>query len=141
MSNITLTVNDLFPLRITVDDLITKEDRVVQLLASLPESYDILVNSSKLEDDKREANDNKHMANNAAESKRTENSSESDEVALMISHACSLTKKENTCHWIIDSGVTCHEVTLGDGHVVKARGAFKANKIECQRSQNACPTT
>ena len=84
------------------------------------------------------------MANNAAESKRTENSSESDEVALTISHARFLTKKENTCHWIIDSGVTCHEVTLGegrgDGHVVKARGAFKA-KIKSQRSQNACPTT
>ena len=207
-----------------IDDPITEEDRVVHLLASLPESYDILVtaleasvevpkmeivterllheerkikekhgsetsdgtmkamfvnrqskgkgpkcyhcgkfghikrncrelNSSKLDDDKNEAYDNKHKANNAAESRQAENSSDSDEVGLMINHAfSSLTKKENA--WIIDSGATCHmcndtslfvelynwekseEVTLGDGHVVKAngRGVVKI-EIECQRSQ------
>ena len=74
-------------------------------------------------------------------------------MGLIINHAfSSLTKKENA--WIIDSGATCHmcndaslfvelynwekpeEVTLGDGHVVKAngRGVVKI-EIECQRSQ------
>ena len=215
-------MTEIFNKLTAIDDPITEEDRVVHLLASLPESYDILVtaleasvevpkmeivterllheerkikekhgsetsdgmkamfvnrqskgkgpkcyqcgkfghikricrelNSPKL-DDKNEAYDNKQKANNAAESKQAENSSDSDEVGLMINHAfSSLTKKENA--WIIDSGATCHmcndaslfvelynwekpeEVALGDGHVVKAngRGVVKI-EIECQRSQ------
>ena len=217
-------MTEMFNELAAIDDPITEEDRVVHLLASLPESYDILVtaleasvevpkmeivterllheerkikekhgsetsdgmkamsvnrqskgkgpkcyqcgkfghikrncrelNSPKL-DDKNEAYDNKHKANNAAESRQAKNSSDSDEVGLMINHAfSSLTKKENA--WIIDSGATCHmcndaslfvelynwekpeEVTLGDGHVVKAngRGVVKI-EIECQRSQKA----
>ena len=78
----------------------------------------------------------------------------------MINHAfSSLTKKENT--WIIiDSGATCHmcndvslfvelynwekpeEVTLGDGHVVKANGR-RVVKIEMSKeseSQKLCLT-
>ena len=217
-------MTEIFNELAAIDDPITEEDRVVHLLASLPESYDILVtaleasvevpkmeivterllheerkikekhgsetsdgtmkamfvnrqskgkgpkcyhcgkfghikrncrelNSPKLDDDKNEAYDNKHKASNAAESRQAENSSDSDEVGLMINHAfSSLTKKENA--WIIDSGATCHmcndtslfvelynwekpkEVTFGDGHVVKAngRGIVKI-EIECQRSQ------
>ena len=202
-------MTEIFNELAAINDPITEEDRVVHLLASLPESYDILVtalkasvevpkmeivterllheerkikekhgsettdgmkamfinrqskgkgpkcyqcgkfghikrncrelNSPKLDDDKNEPYDNKHKANNAAESRQAENSSDSDEVGLMINHAfTSLTKKENA--WIIDSGATCHtcndaslfvelynwekpeEVTLGDGHVVKANG-------------------
>ena len=216
-------MTEIFNEMAAIDDPITEEDRVVHLLASLPESYDILVtaleasvevpkmeivterllheerkikekhgsetsdgmkamfvnrqskgkgpkcyqcgkfghikrncrelNSPKLDDDKNEAYDNKHKANNAAESRQAENSSDSDEVGLMINHAfSSLTKKENA--WIIDSGATCHmyndaslfvelynwekpeEVTLVDGHVAKenGRGVVKI-EIECQRSQ------
>ena len=149
-------MTEIFNELAAIDDPITEEDRVVHLLASLPESYDILVtaleasvevpkmeivterllheerkikekhvsetsdgmkamfvnrqskgkgpkcyqcgkfghikrncrelNSPKL-DDKNEAYDNKHKANNAAESRQAENSSDSDEVGLMINHA------------------------------------------------------
>lgn len=205
-------MTEIFDGLAVIDDPITQEDRVVHLLASLPESYDILVtaleanvevpkmetvterllheerklkersgsetsdgmkamlanrlskgkgpkcyhcgkfghikrncrelNTPKHDGDKGEFNegmDNKHKANNAAESGRTDSSSDSDEVGLMVNHALnSLNGRTNM--WIIDSGATCHmcndvslfvklhnfekpvEVTLGDGHVVKATG-------------------
>ncbi|CAB4011148.1 Retrovirus-related Pol poly from transposon TNT 1-94 [Paramuricea clavata] len=89
----------------------------------------------------------------AAKSRRTDSSSDSDEVGLMVNHAfSSVNGRTNT--WIIDSGATCHmcndasqfvklhnlekpeDVTLADGHVVKAtgRGVVKT-KIESPNGQ------
>lgn len=100
--------------------------------------------------------DNKHKANNAAESGRTDSSSDNDEVGLMVNHSFnSLNGRTNIC--IIDSGATCRmcndvslfvklqnfekpeEVTLEDGHVVKAtgRGKNRHRAVESPNSQKS----
>lgn len=79
----------------------------------------------------------KYSANKAAATNEQESSSTSDDEAMVVSHALSATSRGN---WIIDSGATCHmcndktlfrelrslrrpqDVTLGDGHVLKATG-------------------
>ena len=193
-------MTEIFNELAAIDDPITEEDRVVHLLASLPESYDILgtaleasvevpkmeivterllheerkikekhgsetsddtmkamfvnrqskgkgpkcyhcgkfghikrncreLNSPKLDDDKNEAYDNKHKANNAAESRQAENSSDSDEVGLMINHAFSSLTNSIT-------GKSLKRSLLVTGMLSKQmdRGVVKI-EIECQRNQ------
>ena len=108
---------------------------------------------STLKPDGQKGDFKEHKAYNAADSRQVDSCSDSDEVGLMVNHAfSSLNGRTNV--WIIDSGATCHmcndanlfvklhnlekpeEVTLGDGHVVKAtgRGVVKIN-IESPNTQ------
>ena len=191
-----------------VGDPITDEDRVVYLLASLPESYNMLVTALESNEDvpkmevvterllheerklknragssgvssekamavkqqsrkkgpkchhcgkighikrdcwdltgkkadksQKESTYSKQKANKAEVKKHDYDSSSSDTVGLIVTHAglAGATVRQNS--WIVDSGATCHmcndskhfvelrdlkqsqEVTLGDGHAVKA---------------------
>ena len=82
----------------------------------------------------------KQKMNKAEVKRKTNHSSDSESVGLVVSHALSVKSAERLKSWIVDSGATCHmcndrkmfvefsslqptqEVTLGDGYSVEATG-------------------
>ena len=96
------------------------------------------VTGKKADKSQKESRYSKQKANKAEVKKRDDDSSSSDTVGLIVTHAGLVGAAAHQNNWIVDSGATCHmcnnskcfvdlrdleqpqEISLGDGHTVKA---------------------
>ena len=115
-------MTELFNELAIVGDAIEEEDRVVYLLASLPDSFNTLVTALEASEDPRQW-----------ETK----SPKAKKVRLVTRHVLGV--REPAHDWIVDSGATCHicnskgfedfhplsepqKVALGEGHTLEVVG-------------------